>query len=94
LGQGGSVITKIIKDAPSADVDNIAKGMAITKTFTIIGAVPGATVTVSPQSVLPDGVIISYARVSASDTVEVKFFNASALDADPASMRYFITIVE
>ena len=54
----------------------------------------GSTVAVSPEADLPDGVVISYGRVSANGTVDVKFYNASGAAKDPASMRYFLTIVE
>jgi hypothetical protein len=95
LGQNGTVINKVVKaSSGTVDLANIAAGTALVQTFTVPDAASGSTVSISPDAALPDGVIISYARVSASNTVEVKFFNASSTAQDPAAMTYHITIVD
>jgi hypothetical protein len=54
---------------------NLATNGSTIQTFAFIGAVVGNAAIVSPKAALPNGVIISYARVSAPDVVEVKFYN-------------------
>ncbi|TZF81069.1 hypothetical protein FW774_19690 [Pedobacter sp. BS3] len=96
LGQGGSVITNVLKASVVKDVPAIPAGEASIQTFAVSGASIGLkpVVTVSPDVALPDGVIISYCRVSAAGTVEVKFFNASSTVKDPASMTYHIVVIQ
>jgi hypothetical protein len=94
FGSNGSLLNNIIKAAPTADVAALAPGTAIVQTYNVPDAATTATVTVSPEQALPDGVLISYARVSATGVVEVKFFNASATAKYPASMKYFITVID
>jgi hypothetical protein len=48
---------------------------------------------VSPASALDDGLMIAYARVSAANTVEVKFINTTGSAIDPAAMDYYITVI-
>lgn len=50
-----------------------------TRTFTITGAAIGATVSVSPSAQLPNNLVIAYCRVSAVNTVEVKFTNTNGM---------------
>lgn len=38
--------------------------------------------------------VITYARVSAANTVEVKFCNESAAAIDLANMNYYITVIQ
>lgn len=56
---------------------SLAANASTVQTFAFAGAVVGNAAMVSPKNALPDGVIISYARVSAPDVIEVKFYNAT-----------------
>lgn len=47
------------------------------RTFTVTGATVGASVTVNPSQQMADNSVIAYARVSAANTVEVKFINTT-----------------
>lgn len=64
-----------------------------TQTFTFTGAVVGNAALCSPSFALPNGLIISYARVSAADTIEVKFYNSTSAPID-ASGTYELAIVK
>jgi len=94
LGAGGTVITKVLKVSVLKNIGSIAAGASSTQTFTIAGANTGSTVYISPESALPDGLIIAYARVSATGTIEVKFMNATVASINPAPMAFFITVIE
>jgi hypothetical protein len=93
LGTGGSTLTKLIKVDVSKNLPNVPGGMSTLETFVVSGAVVGSTVYVSPESELPDNLIIAYARVSALGTVEVKFTNVSAGAINPATMDFYITVI-
>ena len=43
---------------------------------------------------MEDGVIIASARVSATNTVRIKFVNATAGAVDPAAVNFDITVVQ
>jgi hypothetical protein len=94
IGAGGSVITKIIRDTILRDVGTLAAGGTTTQSFTITGAITGSTVCISPALALPDGILIAYARVSSSNTIEVKFCNITAGNLNPSSMNYYFTVIE
>lgn len=79
LGSGGSILNKIIKTSVTfTDNTNITYTASLTKTVTVTGATPQATVIVNPRSALPDGVSIAWSRVSAGNTVQVNFTNTGA----------------
>lgn len=73
---------------------NILAGTSVTQNFTFTGAAVGNAAICSPASALPDGVIISYARVSATDQIEVKFFNANLVPVVIPAGNYEIAIVK
>lgn len=64
------------------------------QTFTFTGAAVGNAAVCSPNFALPDGLIISYARVSATDTIEVKFYNATGSTINVAANNYELAIVK
>lgn len=73
---------------------SIGPDSAYVQTFTVANATTGSSVVVSPASALTDGLIISYARVSAANTVEVKFYNAATTTAVGFNtMNWYITVV-
>ncbi|WP_255901982.1 hypothetical protein [Paradesertivirga mongoliensis] len=93
LGNNGTVLQSIIHETVSADVPQIDPSKAVTQTFLVSNARLNAAVIVSPESPLPTGVMISYARVSVDGTVEVKFYNATAAALNPVSMNYSIGVI-
>ena len=94
LGPGGSILTHIIKDTVARNLPSIAAGASNTELFTITGAVIGSSVMISPDIALTDGLIIAYARVSAANTIEVKFFNASTANINMGAANFFITVIK
>ena len=67
---------------------------ALIQNFTFTGAALGNVVAISPNTALPDGIIISYARVSAINTLEVKFFNATGLSVTVPAINYEVAVIK
>jgi Collagen triple helix repeat (20 copies) len=95
LGSNGTAQAALIKNTQNVDLPSIAAtGGVVTQTFTVTNAVVGGAVYISPDQPLPNGVIIAYARVSAANTVEVKFYNGALIANDPPAMNFHISIVQ
>lgn len=84
----------MIKASPTVDIASIAVGACTAQTFTVTNAIVWWVPTVSPASALADRLMITYARVSAANTVEAKFCNESAGAIDPPSMVYYISVIQ
>ena len=67
----------IVRREEAKPIINIPANSALIQTFNYAGANIGNAALCSPKSELPDGVIISYVRVSAAGIIEVKFYNAT-----------------
>jgi hypothetical protein len=93
LGDGGTVLNHIIKVSISKNLPSIAAGASDVELFTVTGVVLDSSVMISPDIALTDGLVIAYARVSAANTVEVKFLNNSAAAINLASTTFHITVV-
>lgn len=93
IGTLGTALTNIIKTTVNVDVAPIAAGSTILVAWTVTNAATGSTVSVSPATSLANGLIIAYARVSAANTVELKFTNVTGASIDPALMDYYVTII-
>ena len=95
LGSSGTVLTNIIKGSVSITSFSIGvAGTTTTKTVTVTGANTGASVIVSPQSVLANGVAIAFAYVSAANTVKIGFINSGAVSISSGTITYDITIIQ
>lgn len=95
LGTNGTAMTSMIKVTQNVDLPSIAAtGGVLVQTFTVANAAVGSTVYISPEQALANGVVIAYARVSAANTVEVKFYNAALTAVDPPAMNYYITVIQ
>jgi len=93
LGEDGSILNHIIKASIPKNLPSIVAGASIIESFTVTGALIDASVMISPDIALTDGLVIAYARVSAANTVEVKFINNSAATINLASTTFHITVV-
>jgi hypothetical protein len=97
LGQGGNVINQVLR-VSGVDVDltpDINPASSEKVTITVPGAsTTGSSVTVSPTDELPDGIIISYARVVSNNSVEVKIYNASAVQFSPATLKFNVVVIQ
>jgi hypothetical protein len=94
LGDSGTVIRNMIKVTMSKNLASVAANSASIETFTVAGATIGSTVHISPGTALADGLLISYARVSAPNTVEVKFMNVTAAAINHGVIAFSISIIE
>jgi Head domain of trimeric autotransporter adhesin len=93
LGNNGSTLNEIIKSTETYDIPSLAPGAVDVQTFAVANAQLGSAVSFSPLSALPDGITISYARVSAAGVVEVKVVNAGNATQNPASMSFYVGII-
>jgi trimeric autotransporter adhesin len=94
LGTNGTQLSSIIKASVVLDVPSIATITCSAQILTVTNAQVGWTAMVSPSSALTDRMIIAYARVSAANTVEVKFCNESVAAIDLASMTYYVSVIQ
>ncbi len=93
LGKTGTITTELIKVTINIDVAAIAPGTSSIETFGVANAQTGSSVSISPDLALADGLLIAYARVSAANTVEVKFTNTSSAIINPPALNYNITVI-
>lgn len=62
--------------------------------MTINDLTTNAAVSISPNSVLPDGIVIAYVRASAANTLEVRFRNTTTAAIDPAAISYQVAAIQ
>jgi hypothetical protein len=60
----------------------------------VTGAQVGGTVQVSPRDELETGIIIGYARVSAANTVSVRFVNTTNSNVNPSPVGIDISVIQ
>ena len=92
-GDSGTVINRMIKKTVLKNISTISANSSAVITFALPGAATSSAVSVSPETALPDGLIIAYARGSSAGTVEVKFTNVTGSAVNPASMNFYFSIV-
>ncbi len=89
---GGTAIAKFIKATATLDFGNTSAQTSADLTITATGAAVGDTVVLAtPASI--DANSCYTARVSAADTVTVRFNNYSALAIDPASGSFTVRVI-
>ena len=89
----GTTWTGTIRTTQIIDIPLISPGAGYTQSFTVTGAVVGSSVTISPTNALDNGLIISWARVSAADTVEVRFNLLYGTAIDPTAQNFYVRII-
>jgi hypothetical protein len=94
VGATGTAITNVIKVTTPFDLPNIAAGAAFVQPLMIANAEIGSTVYCSPNTALPAGVIIAWARVVALGQVDIAFQNVSANPVNPNNMSFHITVIK
>lgn len=62
--------------------------------YTFTGAVVGNTVTISPASPLPNGIVIAWANVIAVNQVTIGFANFSGAGVDLPAQTFYIKVVQ
>ncbi len=95
LGSSGTVLTNIIKGSVTINSFPIGiAGTTTTQNVTVTGANTGASVVVSPESALAQGVTIAYAYVSATNTVKIGFTYSGTVSINVSKTTYDITIIQ
>lgn len=91
IGSVGSDLSAVIKGTVSINLASIAAGAEATVAVTVSGAAVGDIVVVNPPA-LTAGLGISYAYVSATDTVTIRVRNASggAIDEAAGTWSYLL----
>lgn len=90
----GSSWSGILSNAIAIDPPNMPAGTGTTMSVTFTGATIGSAVAISPSVAPPAGITIAWARVSAANTVEVRFENNSGAPVNPASITYYIKVIQ
>ncbi len=94
LGAAGTVNNSIIKINVVVDVPNIVANSETDVLVTIANISAFAPVSVSPTVDIESGVSIQWARVSAANTIKIRYRNNTGSDIDPASQTYYFLIVQ
>jgi hypothetical protein len=90
----GSQWNGIIRGSVSINIPNTLAAAGNTLSVTVTGATTGSAVSVSPDLALPNGIVIAWARVSALNTVEIRFENNSTVSVDPATQTFNIRVIQ
>jgi hypothetical protein len=90
----GLAWTGTIRSTISIDLPSISVGAGFTATVTVTGATVGSSVSVSPTTDLPDGLIISWAKVDALNSVKIHFNLLFGGPVNPAPENYYIRVMQ
>jgi hypothetical protein len=90
----GTAWNGTIRNTQNINVPSIPANGNVSVTVTVPGATLGSVVYVSPSAALPAAVVIAWARVSALNTVEIRFNNVSAPAANPPAQDYYIRVIQ
>lgn len=88
----------ISKNVYTVTLPNISNNSGATTTVTVPGALwsasgPNSVVVVNPEQSLPDGVVIAYCYVSATDTITIVFRNATNKSISSQAYKFDISII-
>jgi hypothetical protein len=84
----------VTKATVNANIGSVPANGSITFDFAVTNAAVGSTVSISPADDLGNGLIIATARVSATNTVQIRLQNVTGGAIDPNQMDYFITVIQ
>jgi hypothetical protein len=94
FGTNGTAFSNIIKATVTKDVASVPANSSGIELYVVTNATTTSKVIISPQNAFANGLIISYARVKNTDTVEVMFWNDTGGAINPASMDFYITLFD
>lgn len=95
LGTSGSINNALIKSTQSIDVGSIAANSELDVTVTVTNAsTSNSAIFVSPVADIEAGIVIAWARVSAANTVKIRFRNTTGSPIDPAAINYVISVLQ
>jgi hypothetical protein len=90
----GSAWIGTINGGIGIDVNNLLPNTGATVSFAFTGATVGSAVVMSPSTPLPNGIIIAWTRVSAANTIEVRFENNAAVAVNPPSTGFSVKVIQ
>lgn len=90
----GTAWSGILSGSVNIDPPNMPANSGATVSFAFTGATSGSVVSLSPSAAPPNGIIIAWARVSAANTIEVRFENNSGAPVNPPSIGYSIRVIQ
>lgn len=88
-GSGGTELTYIKVYTPSITPASVAAAVVAEQTFTVTGLTTGDKVTVNPPAIA-NATGIAGARVSAADTLAIRFVNPTAGALTPTAGTYTV----
>ncbi len=96
LGTNGTTFSSIVRQTVSVDPPSIPNGSSVEVSVNVTGAAVGGSVFASPAGDLgDDDIIVSYARVTAANTVVIKFHSRQgggpAIDLGPTD--WYISVI-
>lgn len=95
LGASGTVNNALIKTTQNIDVGSIAANSELDVTVAVANAnTSNSAVFVSPVADIEPGIVIAWARVSAANTVKIRFRNTTGSAIDPAAINYVISVLQ
>jgi hypothetical protein len=90
----GSQWNGTIRSSVGIDLVNLPANTGSNVSFTLTGATTGSVVAVSPQSALPAGIVIAWARVSAANTIDIRFENNSTVAVNAPVNTFQVRVIQ
>lgn len=87
-----STIKQIRVFTPSLDPSSVSNSSVSTQTFSVSGLTTNDTVIVNPPN-LTNGLLVTNARVSSADTLELTFYNNTGSSIDESSATWRIIAI-
>ncbi len=94
IGAAGSLLKGIIRTSITLNFPIIGQSSSASAQLLVSNAAVTGTVSVSPSNALPDGLVISYARVVSPGIVEIILYNATNANLSLPSTNFYITIIQ
>ncbi len=89
-----SMKSPVLSITAALDPPPVTPGSSSTIIVIVTGAAIGNTVTISPAVALPNGYIIAWANVNATNQVTVAFSNASGATIDQPFTNFYIKVIQ
>lgn len=83
-----------IRSLNSIDIPLLTPSTGTNISITVSGATTGSAVVVSPETALPAGIVIAWARVSLANTVDIRFENNSGSAVNPAITNFQVRVIQ
>jgi trimeric autotransporter adhesin len=95
LGANGVASNALLRVTVNIDVPAIAANDEVDITATIANAsTTGSAVFASPVADIEAGIVIAWARVSAANTVKIRFKNTTGAPIDPAAINFVVSVLQ